>query len=113
MAFDIDDYSEEMKLAVKRGAYWLDQTYPEWLGMIDLQELDLAGVEKCVLGQVGGNWHYFEAFFAGLDGDDFFAGTRFIVEHGFDIPDELVDEPTAAYDALTIEWQHYIKEART
>ena len=44
--------SEEVQMAVKEGAAWLDQVYPSWLEAIDLDDLDLSSAHSCILGQV-------------------------------------------------------------
>lgn len=43
---------EEYQLAVKKGAYWLDEVYPSWFEAINLESLDLSTANSCVLGQL-------------------------------------------------------------
>lgn len=47
----MDFINEDMKLAVKKGAYWLDENYPGWAQNIDTEKLEMAHCEKCVIGQ--------------------------------------------------------------
>lgn len=37
---------------VARGAVWLDEHYPHWVGKVEISTLDLASCHLCVLGQV-------------------------------------------------------------
>lgn len=37
---------------VGRGAAWLDVTRPQWFNEVDLEKLDLASGQRCVLGQI-------------------------------------------------------------
>lgn len=66
------EISEEARLAVKRGAYWLDENYPGWENRLELDTLFMNDCHLCVIGQVVGN--YFETI----------AGEEWAIEHGFD-----------------------------
>lgn len=37
---------------VAKGVAWLDENYPGWFDVIDLDTLDIAACDRCVLGQV-------------------------------------------------------------
>lgn len=56
---------EEVTLAVKKGAAWLDQVYPEWIGLIDLGKLAMLQSESCILGQAAGDFNSVEAWLYG------------------------------------------------
>lgn len=40
------------EIAVRAGAIWLDERFPEWLDVVDITKLDLRDCRNCVLGQV-------------------------------------------------------------
>ncbi|MDG4784395.1 hypothetical protein O7626_39485 [Micromonospora sp. WMMD1102] len=50
--------AEDVRIAarVQRGARWLDENRPGWVGDIDLITLDVHDPEHCVVGQLYGGW---------------------------------------------------------
>jgi hypothetical protein len=44
----------DSKRRVAAGAAWLDEVEPGWMSLIDLDNLDVASVRRCVCGQVFG-----------------------------------------------------------
>jgi hypothetical protein len=95
--------TEDIKLAVKKGAYWLDQVYPEWVGVISLDRLDLQLGGSCVLGQIGGDyWEFFRLFKSITEFNS--DVTAWMEDHGFEALDD--------YDELTDAWVELIEERR-
>ena len=47
---------EDIKLAVKNGAYWFDTNYPGWAIKIDLESLQMDSCYSCVIGQTVGDY---------------------------------------------------------
>ncbi len=43
--------SEDARLAVKKGAYWMDENYPGWAQLIELDNLEMDACENCIIGQ--------------------------------------------------------------
>lgn len=41
---------------VARGARLLDQVRPGWAGAVDMEVFDIEDLERCILGQVYGDW---------------------------------------------------------
>jgi hypothetical protein len=86
--------SEDMKLAVKKGAYWMDENHPGWASNIKLNELDMGSCEKCIIGQSIRNMDFFAVI-------EDVAGSDYMVEwaetHGFDAP--TADLPCVNFSA--------------
>lgn len=49
---------EDTKLAVKKGASWLDENHPDWVMDIDLSRLEMDSCVNCVIGQAVGDYHF-------------------------------------------------------
>lgn len=83
--------SEDAKLAVKRGIYWLDENYPGWAQQINLEMLDMSECTDCVIGQAIGSYSHTINLAAVGNGDyNHSAATQWSVEHGFETPNTLV-----------------------
>ncbi len=93
--------------AVQEGMKWLDTTYPNWVGRIDLDHLEMADCMQCVLGQAFGNYHCDGT--ANLSYND-------RIRCGFTIDALLSDRPDeedeADWDELQNEWVRQIKNRR-
>ena len=98
---------EDIKLAVKKGAYWLDEVYPEWEGMVDLEALDLQSSRCCVLGQIevsaGRLWSGYTSVLV-----KHCLSNEFAVDHGFN----KADDAGETYAQLTEAWIEFIGERR-
>jgi hypothetical protein len=49
--------SEDIKLAVKNGAAWLDENHEGWENRIDLPKLSMNSCTNCVVGQAVGEFY--------------------------------------------------------
>lgn len=82
---------ENMKLAVKRGAYFLDERYPNWASAINLDNLVMDDCERCIVGQAIGDYGQAIGKAAGVQ-----PYTRdshhWAVDHGFDLPDDIYNQ---------------------
>lgn len=92
---------------VDAGIAWLDTNRPCWRSLLDIGSLNMAHVDRCVLGQTGG---YTAACadavpYRYCPGGSWEARDLWADAHGFRLPDsvQLIDWATA-YDALTAEW---------
>lgn len=47
---------EPMAVRVRRGAKWLDEAEPGWARRVRVAELDMIECDRCVLGQLYGNF---------------------------------------------------------
>lgn len=102
--------SEDAKIAVKRGIFWLDENHPGWAERIDLDQLEMAECETCVIGQAVGD--YTET----IRNQAF--NTResvlWAVEHGFEWPGVAVyneaANPTYDYSDLDTLWTEEVKK---
>lgn len=102
---------EDIKLAVKRGAAWLDENDPEWVQKIQLETLKMSDSGQCILGQTRG--HYAMAI-SKICGDEHFPWAN---EHGFNLSEEELDEKPIGdiyrgYRKLDQAWTEYIKNRR-
>jgi len=66
----------QLKMRVKKGAWWLDKEYPGWEKRIRIYELCMFDTSSCILGQLYGNmydkteemgWGDFECYMLGFD----------------------------------------------
>lgn len=81
---------EDAKLAVKKGAAWLDENHPDWMHHINLSELRMNVCNACVIGQAVGNYYavinvaagYPERGSASMQEES----RHWAVEHGFQTP---------------------------
>ena len=91
--------TEDIRARVERGAAWLDEHRPGWVGGVDPEELDLSDPHLCILGQLDG--HFVDAVKARLGGD----GDR-AAALGFAAPRlSAVWMSRAQYDAFVERWQ--------
>lgn len=93
---------------VQAGAAWLDETEPGSVDRIDPDQLDLASICDCILGQIHGD--YDDARDARLQGSDYAAAS-----YGFTIwPDHAPDGMNTGeeFAALTEAWRELIAARR-
>jgi hypothetical protein len=84
---------------VAAGVAWLDENVPGWAERIDLEQLNLASCQRCVLGQLFGDFNDAPQPASGLVTS---AHLGFDRHHG---------EPNfTAYSALTAEWRRVIEQ---
>ena len=89
---------------VAAGIELLDGMWPRWECEIDLDRLRLSDGERCVLGQLYGE--YTDALRElGFDDDD-------AINYGFDIPGPPWDSIDMRYDFLTEQWRAVIADRR-
>lgn len=101
-----DRGSAESRVAV--GAALLDQTVPGWWQRVDLETLDICRYNRCVLGQLFGDWIVgLDALFGTMP-----AGAEWVAaeQAGFWVnehqPDgECTDVSMPRYAALTEQWR--------
>lgn len=104
---------ENMKLAVKRGAYMLDENVPRWAELIRLEDLEMDDCVSCIVGQAIGN--YGQAI-AQLSGIDEYSHKCFdwAIDHGFDIPQEMFSQGdgtgSRAYRQLETLWTEEVRK---
>jgi hypothetical protein len=67
---------------VNRGIALIDQKYPHWWRVLDLETLDLRSTKNCVLGQVAGD--YLDGLVTMFGGDGDYVQYQMAVNHGFD-----------------------------
>lgn len=91
---------EDMRLAVKRGACWLDEAYPNWIRDLDLNALQMRSCYQCVIGQAVGS--YYEV----IESDDW------AEEHGFQAPEEHLSyrDVVEYYERLDSLWTEVVEE---
>jgi hypothetical protein len=82
---------------IAKGAEFLDAERPDWRSSIDLDRLQLAHCERCVLGQLK-LWPVLDEKRPGEE-----------AALGFDLPAE---EFGVGYSGLDVEWRQYIEATR-
>ena len=97
--------SEDLKLAVKRGATWMDQNHPGWVGRIDLSNLDMNNCHNCIIGQAVGN--YFDKIYEIEDVPESEAD-EWAIEYGFNV--EIDDNDWVEYRQLEKLWTDEVKK---
>ena len=104
---------EDMKLAVKRGAYMLDQKMPEWAELIRLEDLEMDDCGSCVIGQAVGDYGRGIAQLSGLK-DYSREAFDWAIEYGFDLSDEMFDHGDGtgyrAYRQLETLWTEEVRK---
>ena len=106
--------SEDMKLAARKGAVWLDQNYPEWVNTVDLGELNMLSCYRCVIGQVVGD--YYDLVRRGhesdLESESAYMSEEWAEEHGFVTARFLgdYDEVLHEYKKLETVWTDEVKQ---
>lgn len=105
------EFNEDAVLAVKRGAYWLDNNYPDWAQRIQLDELEMDDCATCIVGQAIGDFSETVAE-AGNVAMYSLEALNWSVENGFDIPDNVEDyaETQYRYRELETLWTEQVKE---
>jgi hypothetical protein len=96
--------SEDTQLAVKQGAYWLDQVYPEWTDHINLFTLNLVSAQKCVLGQIAGEFGRVMDLAQARELGDPMAALYWMIDHGF------CASHRSTYSELTDAWSNLVRE---
>lgn len=118
-----DTYTpEQAHAAVERGAAWMDEHCPKWVGLIELRVLQLRNSDTCVLGQTA-------TCLVGPSGPrDFTPGFYRVLDEyptldtcglGFNIPlartgdlQSRRQEARTRYEMLDIAWRTYIEARR-
>jgi len=101
---------EMFKDQIEAGAKLLDEKKPDWVDLMDLEELDLESTCNCVVGQSCPDKLYVKALESLFDmesddwGDNIIQKSR---EYGFSVED------WKKYPDLTEEWKAYIEERRS
>jgi hypothetical protein len=88
---------------VATGAKFMDEMYPSWTRRIDMESLDLSSCERCVMGQLFGDFHVWRRSTSA--GEDQLLSMGFAAESEGG-PDEDMD---AEYRDLTAAWLTEIK----
>lgn len=88
----MDLITEDMKLAVKRGSYWLDENHPEWAQNIDLDNLNMGECSRCIIGQSVRDKSYIRVVGRAAELDDERTNT-WAVNHGFEALDGSINRP--------------------
>lgn len=105
------EFGEEYALAVKTGAYWMDESYPGWAQKIKLNYFKMDQCEHCIVGQAIGDYHTAIAAATGTKPMSR-SGSEWAVEHGFDVPmrDFDLEQEYAAYQHLESLWTDQIRD---
>lgn len=89
---------EDLKLAVKNGAYWLDENHPGWASKIELENLEMDDCENCIVGQAIGEYSSTCRLAAGVDS---YAGRMvWSVANGFDVPEAIMKGEDISLDRM-------------
>lgn len=88
---------EDMKLSVKRGAHWMDENHPGWAKKIDFATLNMSSCNSCVIGQAVQDTFYTVCFEGAKGWDKELFGEEWDSYHGFDIRDDIRDDPYDSY----------------
>jgi hypothetical protein len=113
----MDFKDEDVALAVRRGASWLDENYPNWANRIDLSKLSMNNCSYCVIGQAVGD--YYDSIQNAADSD--YAGDSdsqaWAREHGFEAIDFCEDyheydsaKELSYYRSLEVLWTDEVKK---
>jgi hypothetical protein len=81
---DMYGITEDMKIAVKQGTFWLDENYPGWAERIDLDSLKMQSCENCVIGQAVMNKGYWQVIETASSAEDMGIAVEWAIRHGFD-----------------------------
>lgn len=111
--------SEDQRLAVKKGIYWMDENYPGWETRIDFDSFAMAKCDSCVIGQACMDLDYFSVLEVGSG--SMTGGEAWAIEHGFDVVTSDISEqewdeygfngPTisARYSTLEVLWTEEVR----
>jgi hypothetical protein len=93
-------FDENMNLAVKRGAYMLDERMPRWAELIRLEDLEMDDCASCIVGQAVGSY---ATGIAKLSGISEYSREAFdwAIDHGFDLSEDYFEKEggVAGYNA--------------
>lgn len=105
--------NEDLKLAVKQGAYFLDSYLPSWASAIRLDDLEMDDCASCIVGQAMGNY---STTLSEASGCEMYSQAAYdwAVEKGFDIPQEFfeisVSYANQCYRELEELWTEQVRE---
>lgn len=97
---------------VAAGAKWLDENQPRWLDHVDIEALDLESCQRCVLGQLFGDFRE-SPLLAGLDLDSPWGDAQAEANTaplGFDVFEG--EDSCSGFAELTAEWRRVIESRR-
>ena len=100
--------------SVQKGIDLLDSKLPDWYERIDLDQLDMANINQCILGQIGQLFPVLgDYMLSGLE----YLGIRklsySLSAYGFDVSHEAYStNPEQAYGELLRYWIEVINERR-
>lgn len=98
-------------IRVADGAALLDDVAPGWTETIDLSALDINRCDRCVLGQIYGNYIFGVDAIWGPGHEDEWMRELLAVSYGFDIDFGAPPEDERAhYRRLTDEWRALISQ---
>lgn len=104
--------NEDMILAVKSGAYFLDENYPGWAAKIDFDRFEMDNCQRCIVGQAIGD--YGLAIAKACGGEVYgHESNEWAVEHGFDVTMQAYDESECgleAYSELETLWTDQVRD---
>lgn len=99
--------NEDAILAVKRGAYFMDENYPGWASKINLNRFSMSLCHRCIVGQAIGDYAMIISEASGqilgsVESDDW------ATSHGFDVDyGRLV---SYGYKELETLWTEQVRE---
>lgn len=93
--------TEDHRLAVKKGAAWLDEVRPGWIDAIDVAQLDISSGACCILGQV----------FADEADEDWCSGYDYAINHWEEVRanEDQLGFNGSGFRGLTRAWIDYIE----
>lgn len=101
--------NEELQLSVKRGAYFLDEHYPNWATTIRLDKLKMDQCANCIVGQAIGEYSSSIAAACGVEPYSK-AAFAWAIDNGFDVPDESMrGQAEECYQELEVLWTEQVK----
>ena len=101
-----DFIPEHVRLAVKHGANWLDENYPDWVEKINLYDLDMGDCQNCMIGQVVGDYNDIVRGDYGPQGKT----VEWAQEHGFEVNDfDDMDSIYSEYVQLETVWSEEVR----
>lgn len=103
--------SEDTKLAIKRGVYWLDTNHPGWEQKIDLSNLTMSNCDRCVIGQAVGD--YYDTVYNALVDEEIVINEyqgNWPVDHGFNVAIPWNSNNGSNYAALEAGWTEVVME---
>lgn len=106
-------FSEDDALAVKRGAYWLDEEHPGWAEEINFDTFAMDNCQECIIGQaVGTYFQTIEKASGGYSEDDHYHSDDWAIDHGFNIPwgDFSFEQEQEYYSHLEVLWTEQVRD---